>query len=252
MYSDAYFDAYSVHHSIEVGYAAGREVAEKVASARLDRIMAFRRGGRLLDVGCAGGHFLAVARTRGYEVVGAEYNRAMETTQHEPTVSMFEGDFLELEIPGVFDLVHLEDVLEHVLDPVAVLRKVRQLVAPDGYVVIDGPLERQPNLSLAVLELNLYLRQVEDPEMAPAHIWQFTAATLGRLLETAGFREVDRWIYHSPVLAAPKTTSLAQNLRRLVARAVGHLSAWVTRQRSLAFLGHGDRGLVFYRVSGST
>jgi SAM-dependent methyltransferase len=251
MYSDAYFDAYSVHHSTIPGYAAGRAVAETVANARMDRIMRVRSSGRLLDVGCAGGHFLAVARARGFEVLGVEYNRSMaEYAAKTYDLEVRHGDFLDLQIPGVFDVVHLEDVLEHVLDPASVLSKLRQLVARNGYLVIDGPLERQPNLSLALLELNLRLRRPDDPEMAPAHIWQFSIETQRRLVEGSGFRETEHWIYHAPVLAAPTTPSPMQTLRRRSAHLVGQLSAWLSRRRSMAFLGIGDRALVFYQASG--
>jgi len=248
MYSEGYFNAYSVHHSTSAGYAAGREVAERVAEARLDRILPCAASGRLLDVGCAGGHFLAVARRRGYDVLGVEYSSAMAAYARDTySLPVLEGDVLHLDLPGPFDIVHMEDVLEHLADPLAVLRKLHALLAPTGRLVLDGPLERQPNLALGLLELNLRLKDVEDPEMAPAHVWQFTLATQRRLLARAGFREERAWVYQEDGHAiAPGVTGL-QRLRRRAAAAVGALSSWISRQPFLSFLSHGDRALVLYR-----
>lgn len=248
MYAPEYFAAYSVHHSEAKGYAAGREVAERVAEDRLSRIQPLRPKGRLLDIGCAGGHFLATARRRGYEVSGIEYSDAMVAHARETYgLDVTQGDILELDVRGPFDIVHMEDVVEHLRDPLAVLRKVHGLVASDGILVIDGPLERQPNLSLALLELNLRMRSVEDPEMAPAHIWQFSLGTLRRLAERAGFHQESAWVYLEPSQEVPRGASAGQEARRRVARAVNRLSAWLSRRRALSFLRHGDRALVVYR-----
>jgi SAM-dependent methyltransferase len=247
MYSDAYFEAYSVHHSSCRGYAAGSKVAEHVAETRLDRIKTYRASGRLLDVGCAGGHFLAAARKRGYDVVGVEYNRTMAAYAREVYgLAVLEGDFVELDVPGAFDIIHMEDLLEHLADPLAVLGKIRHLLAPGGFLVVDGPLERQPNLSLALLELNLRMRTVDDPEMAPAHIWQFTLKTQRRLLERAGFFESRAWVYQEQVPPLSPTASTVTNLRRHAANVVNILAVWMARIRALSFLRHGDRALVVY------
>jgi SAM-dependent methyltransferase len=248
MYADAYFDAYSVHHCPTPGYAAGREVAWRVANERLQRLQVVRPQGRLLDVGCAGGHFLAAARDRGYDVRGIEFSPTM-AAQARATygLDVVEGDVMQTHVDGPFDVIHMEDVVEHLRDPLAVLRKLATLLKDDGIFVIDGPLERQFNLSLALLELNLRLRRVEDVEMAPAHIWQFTLGTQRRLVERAGLHEVRAWVYQAPIPVSPPGSSLAQEARRRVARSVGHLSAWLSAQRALSFLRHGDRALVIYR-----
>jgi SAM-dependent methyltransferase len=253
MYSDAYFEAYSVHHSSCRGYAAGKEVAARVSETRLDRIKTYCASGRLLDVGCAGGHFLAAARKRGYDVVGIEYSRTMaEYAREAYGLDVLQGDFVELDVPGTFDIVHMEDVLEHLSDPLAVLRKIRHLLVPSGFLVVDGPLERQPNLSLALLELNLRMRTADDPEMAPAHIWQFTLKTQRLLVKRAGFLESRAWVYQEPVRPLSPTTSTLTNLRRRTANVVNALAVWVARVRALSFLRHGDRALVVYKRSAAT
>lgn len=248
MYSDEYFAAYSVHHSSCKGYIAGREIAAAVSRKRLDKIGQHCKTGRLLDVGCAGGHFLAAARERGYEVIGVEYSPVMaKYARSTYGLEVLGGDFLEAQLSGNFDVVHMEDVLEHLSDPLAVLTKIGDVLALDGSLVVDGPLERQPSLSLALTEVNLWLRNVPDPEMAPAHIWQFTLRTQRLLLERAGFKEQQAWIYQDPAHKIPGGSTPAQKLRRRVAGGVNAVSAWVSRQAALAFLRQGDRALVIYQ-----
>jgi 2-polyprenyl-3-methyl-5-hydroxy-6-metoxy-1,4-benzoquinol methylase len=248
MYSDGYFEAYSVHHSSCRGYAAGKEVADRASETRLDQIRTYCASGRLLDVGCAGGHFLAAARKRGYDVAGVEYSRTMAAYAHATYgLEVLQGDFLELDVPGTFDVVHMEDVLEHLSDPLAALRKVQCLLAPRGLLIVDGPLERQLNLSLALLEANLRMRTVRDPEMAPAHIWQFTLKTQRRLVARVGFVECRAWVYQEPVPPLPRAISALTNLRRRGATLVNALSVWVAKNRAFSFLRHGDRALVIYK-----
>lgn len=252
MYTDAYFETYSVHHSSCRGYLAGKKVAERVSEMRLERIQDYCASGRLLDVGCAGGHFLAAARRRGYDVVGIEYSRTMAAYAKEAYgLDVLQGDFLELEVPGTFDIVHMEDVLEHLSDPFAVLKKIHHLVAPSGLLVVDGPLERQPNLSLALLEVNLRMRNIHNLEMAPAHIWQFTLGTQRRLVERAGFVESCAWVCQEAIQPLPPATSSLTNLRRHVAGVVNAVAVWVAKNRALSFLQHGDRALVIYQRADS-
>jgi 2-polyprenyl-3-methyl-5-hydroxy-6-metoxy-1,4-benzoquinol methylase len=247
MYCDGYFEGYSVHHSESKGYAAGREVAAEVASKRLDLLKPYCSGGRLLDLGCAGGHFLATARERGFEVMGVEYNPSMAAFARENYgLQVLQGDVMKLDIPGTFDVIHAEDVVEHLEDPLAVLNKMKALLRPGGLLIIDGPLERQPNPSLALLELNFKLRNVEDPEMSPAHIWQFTLSSQRGLLKRAGFRERKGWVYEEQTPPIPRTGSLGTDARRMIADAVKRLSVWMSRRPALQFLQMGDRALVVY------
>lgn len=142
-----------------------------------------RRGRRLLDVGCALGHFAALARRRGWRVTGLDVSpeaashasvdfgldvRAGTLAQHASTLPPF-------------DLVFLGDVIEHVADPAALLSEVRSLLAPDGIACIDTPNwnSRWRKIGRSHwLGLNRY------------HINLFDPHTLTTMLETCGFTDV--------------------------------------------------------------
>src|SRR5262245_8615585 len=115
------------------------------------------RGSRVLEVGCATGYMSHVLRNRlDATVVGVELQpeAAQEASLHcERVVS---GDVeeldLETELGGErFDVVLFADVLEHLRDPGAVLRRVRPFVAEGGSVVSSIPNIAHGSVRLALL-----------------------------------------------------------------------------------------------------
>ena len=247
MYANDYFDAYTVHHSACHGYVAGREIAQAAARTRLDRLAPFCSRGRLLDVGCAGGHFLGVAKARGFDAQGLEYNSAMAAFARVTYgVEVVQGDVLTAPLDGWFDCIHMEDVLEHLEDPLAALERLTGLLAPGGVLIVDGPLERQRSLYLGLLELNFMLRRVEDPEMAPWHLWQFSLEAQRRLVGRAGLVECHTWVYEEERPPLPSTGEWRADVRQNVAHRGKQLSVFLSRLPALRSLRLGERALAIY------
>jgi SAM-dependent methyltransferase len=94
--------------------------------------------GRVLDVGCASGAFLAAATERGWAGEGIERSRvAAEHAQRATGVPVHAGTLDEFAgADGSFDAVHMADVIEHLLDPRAALRRVRRLLTAHGILVL--------------------------------------------------------------------------------------------------------------------
>jgi 2-polyprenyl-3-methyl-5-hydroxy-6-metoxy-1,4-benzoquinol methylase len=96
---------------------------------------------RLLDVGSGAGFFPYVARTQGIDAQGIEPNRgfaeyAVETFD-VPTTNSF---FQDVDFPSEsFDVITLNHVLEHVEDPCATLKQLRDWLNPDGYLIVEVP-----------------------------------------------------------------------------------------------------------------
>lgn len=142
-------DAPPSDETYEEGYYEWwRELPGAVAAKRatFHRLLAllerYVAPGRLLDVGSAVGLLLEVARERGWEVTGVEVSRHAVALARE----RLGGDVVHLgrleDAPldeASFDAITLTDVLEHLPDPVASLRRCRELLAPGGRLLITTP-----------------------------------------------------------------------------------------------------------------
>jgi SAM-dependent methyltransferase len=107
---------------------------------KLRRVLRWRDSGRLLDIGCATGEFLRVAR-RHFEVQGVEVSpTALERARASFGDQVFAGDVLEANFHGgAFDVITLFSTVEHLADPVAVLQECRRLLREGGILVVKTP-----------------------------------------------------------------------------------------------------------------
>jgi SAM-dependent methyltransferase len=148
----------------------------------LDMIERCRNGiqGRVLDVGTAGGAFLAVAQRRGWEVEGCEPSRWLcDWAAAHYGIAVKPGTLAEQNYPdSSFDVVTLWDVLEHSPDPLQLLVECRRVLKPGGLLILT-----YPDIGSAIARLMgrswVFLLSV--------HLYYFTRATMGRLLARAGF-----------------------------------------------------------------
>lgn len=97
--------------------------------------------GRLLDVGPNIGTCLVVARERGWEVSGIEINAdAARYCREDRGLDVSAGTLDDGTFPEkTFDAVVMADVIEHLPDPMAVLRHVVRVMKPGGIVLISTP-----------------------------------------------------------------------------------------------------------------
>jgi 2-polyprenyl-3-methyl-5-hydroxy-6-metoxy-1,4-benzoquinol methylase len=95
--------------------------------------------GKLLDLGCGDGRFLAMMRDAGWDVKGVEPDpAAARTAQQEFGISVTTLEDGRLPDES-FDAITLSHVIEHVHDPVALLSECRRLLKPEGRAVIVTP-----------------------------------------------------------------------------------------------------------------
>lgn len=95
---------------------------------------------RVLDVGCGFGQTLAYHTARGCEVYGVEADenilRVAEKFGFKVHVGLFDDRLYEAEF---FDYVTMDQVIEHVTDPVATLRGVARILKPGGTAILSTP-----------------------------------------------------------------------------------------------------------------
>ena len=155
---------------------------ERTFERCLDRVEAVATppGKRVLDIGAAGGSFLAVARKRGYAPDGCEPSAWMcSFAKQHYGLDLHPGTLFDLpRADGSVDLLTLWDVLEHTPDPRAVLDRARSLLAPGGLLVLTYP----DYGSLAARLLG-----ARWPFLLTVHLFYFDRKTMGDLLKRAGF-----------------------------------------------------------------
>ena len=94
-------------------------------------------GGRILDVGCGCGHFLNALGKQWTAKVGVEPSKV---DYFWPFALLFKYELHHCELPGdFFDAVILYHVIEHVEDPVDLIKEVRRVLKPNGHLLLGTP-----------------------------------------------------------------------------------------------------------------
>jgi len=185
LYSAGESDYHSELH--DPGSTASRRMAT-IAARHLKFTRRFVASGRLVDVGCSSGEFLLLAHEAGFDCSGIEFSRESAEEAHRRTgLGIERGTLHDTTLaPGSCDVLTLFDVIEHVPDPSADLRAAFDLLAPGGWLVLSTPNIDGlfPRLSYPLANRLDYWPHPEPPH----HLFQFSEATLARIVESAGFR----------------------------------------------------------------
>lgn len=136
---------------------------------------------RILDVGCGNGSFLLQMKNLGWRTYGVELNPSVATySQKSLGVNIVGATLLEAGFDrSFFDVVTFWDSLEHLPNPVEVLREVGRILSPTGLLIISAP------------NFGCLLRKIFQERWfnvaAPLHYYHYTRASLNALLEKVGF-----------------------------------------------------------------
>ena len=106
---------------------------------------------RILDVGCATGVFLDIARKLNFDVTGVEISKELaEYARANFKISVFDN-LGSISEENYFDVITLNDVIEHIPSAQlnSMMTKLTQLLAPNGYIVIRTPIENSLLRTLA-------------------------------------------------------------------------------------------------------
>lgn len=145
----------------------------------------FTNPARVLDVGCAAGYFLSIAKENGWNCTGVEVSPLVGKFARERyQLDVRQGTLLEQNFNNErFDLITFWDVVEHLPDPIAVLRRARQLLAPNGKILI----ETQNVNSRFARWMGPKWHHYKHAE----HIFHFNPETIKKLTAAAGFKVIE-------------------------------------------------------------
>lgn len=154
-----------------------------IIDAELRHMPCWRPGMRLLDVGCGNGEFLVRARAKGWDVVGVDPDPKAVEVACSKDLDVRQGGVEALDSGQErFDGITLSHVIEHVYEPLTVLRICHTLLKPGGWIWLETP-----NLdSLGRQRYQANWRGLEPPR----HLVLFTRASLTQTLRQAGFQAI--------------------------------------------------------------
>jgi SAM-dependent methyltransferase len=178
------YELVSYEHTRRANYAAILDVlAERHAA-----------GARLVEIGCADGLFLEMAKGRGYSALGIEPNTRM--MGGNPRGMDIRKGFFPNVLAGIerFDIIALNCVFEHVPEPDRLIEAFKRHLQPGGSVMINVPVASgfMFKLSRALYRMGVrypFDRLWQKGFVSP-HLHYFEKGNLARLFERHGLRLV--------------------------------------------------------------
>lgn len=137
--------------------------------------------GRLLDIGCSTGTFLAAARQRGWQVAGVEPSPTAARIAHSVTGAPIHlGTISDLATEATFDAITAWEVLEHVPTPRAFVKAASVRLSRRGILALSVPNWGSPWTKRSTLM----------EHWPPFHLTFWTRGTLMQLLQATGFSDI--------------------------------------------------------------
>jgi SAM-dependent methyltransferase len=190
--------------------------------------------GRLLDFGCGGGSFLERMHRQGWQVSGVDVSTvAVQRVCTELGLRALAGSLPNPKLdPASFDIITMWQSLEHVHDPLTVLREARRLLAPGGQLIVVVP-------NIDSLPFRWFGHAWYSLDL-PRHLVHFAPWTLQLMLQRAGFQvgpiqmvRHSHWLRGSARLACQQSVQPERWHRLLRLKPVSRLATWysyLTRQ----------------------
>lgn len=170
--------------------------------------------GKILDIGCGYGHFIKIMENYGWTASGIEPSSRTIRYAKSKGLNVFETTIEDAVFPeSSFEAVTAFYVLEHLFEPLSVLKKIHAMLKPRGVVVL-----RIPHTTPIVKLLGLFNIKNNLYDL-PFHMYDFSPNTIRLLLGKAGFSSI-RIIPGSPTI--PRKFS-----ERIISLTSGYLSQFL-------------------------
>ncbi len=146
---------------------------------------------RILDIGTADGYLGAILKQQGHYLVGVERDSSLGQQAREFYDGFHITDIETFGFPykDEFDFVLFADVLEHLVDPTAVLQRTVGCLNDRGQVIISLP--NVANLFIRLMLLSGRWEYGDRGILDRTHLHFYTLATLKKMIEAASFRVIE-------------------------------------------------------------
>jgi 2-polyprenyl-3-methyl-5-hydroxy-6-metoxy-1,4-benzoquinol methylase len=169
---------------------------------------------KVIEIGCGNGCFAEVIKKQNEaEVWGIELMESEAAIASKILDKVFAGEcekYLDTLPDNYFDAIYFNDVLEHLVDPYSVLKKIRSKLSPNGVLISSIPNVRYHNTFMKVL-LKKDWKYEGFGVMDFTHLRFFTEKSINRMYKEAGYeiklseginksRSLKPYLYNIPVL----------------------------------------------------
>jgi len=167
-----------------------KEKRIRMWAKRLNKLMKFRSGAKLLDVGCGEGTFLKFAKKNGWQISGTEVSSwAAKYASDILGTNIFYGELFDAEYPdNYFDVVTMWHVLEHVKDPKRYLKEIHRILKPDGLLVMAVPNVNDLVMQIAYRIIKRRKIKLFSKGEKEVHLYHFSSETVQAYLDKSGFK----------------------------------------------------------------
>jgi len=160
--------------------------SEDSSHGRISALLSSRSPSKILDLGCSGGQLAERLRGMGHHVTGVDVIEIPGVG--ERTDSFFKADLndgIPYEAGSGFDVVLGADVLEHLVNPGALLAQTREVLSPDGVAIFCVPniAHWYPRARSTLGMFDYDQRGILDA----THLRFFTRRSIRKLIEHQGY-----------------------------------------------------------------
>lgn len=147
------------------------------AHFRLAHVRSAQSSGKLLEIGCGTGWFLAAAQAEGYDVEGLEPHSGRAAIARQRGLPVREEFVEEADLPPHYDVIFHVDLLSHFPDPVRALKAMAAALAPGGVICLEVGV---------VGGISPFWYRLAGGVGLPAHHWLYSRGGLYGLFARAG------------------------------------------------------------------
>lgn len=149
----------------------------------IEKYLSKNKKPKVLDIGCSTGFFIEACKKKGWDTLGLELNPSAVNFGKKRGLNIQNSDFLKTKFKKKFDVICAFDVLEHLHDPMQVVKKAYKDLNKNGLLFVYVPNWQSASRLLLGEENSHFIWPTH-------HLTYFTPKTLQKFLSNAKFETV--------------------------------------------------------------